>query len=292
MIVWGGDAGGAAKADGAAYDPARNRWRRIGTSPLAARAETSAAWTGKEMVVWGGAGPVSGQATPLGDGAAYDPATNTWRRIADAPIAPRRLPQAAWTGTELVVWSGAEPEPADGAAYDPAADRWRRIATSPLAARTGATVQWTGREVVVWGGDSGSQGIFADGAAYDPSRDAWRPLPAAAGAPRFDALSAWTGKEVVVWGGLGLARDVEPARGQLGALEGLAVQPAPDDVVPIGDGLAYDPSVDRWRVLEPVSLVPRGYPIGAWDGHGLIVWGGLVQVDSPTSASDGARYHP
>ncbi len=39
------------------------------------------AWTGTEMIVWGG-----GDAnTDLADGAAYDPATNSWRKRSHPP---------------------------------------------------------------------------------------------------------------------------------------------------------------------------------------------------------------
>src|SRR5439155_27044044 len=70
-----------------------------------------AAWTGSEMIVWGGA-----QRTATGedvrsfnDGGRYNPATDTW-----TPVSTKRAPPAAgnpnavWTGSELIVWCGAD----------------------------------------------------------------------------------------------------------------------------------------------------------------------------------------
>ncbi|MGH9223681.1 MAG: hypothetical protein ACRD2W_07810, partial [Acidimicrobiales bacterium] len=189
------------------------------------------------------------------------------------------------------VWGGsaADQELADGAAYDPAADTWRRLAASPLGSRTGPASAWTGTELVIWGGSGGNE-VFDDGAAYNPATDRWRLLPPAPVPPRADVLSVWSGRELLFWGGLGVAGD-STADG------GLAVGPigrrlSPDLIVPRGDGAAYYPATNSWRRLEQVALLGRGHPVGAWDGTGMIVWGGVVLVESPASAADGARYTP
>lgn len=74
------------------------------------------AWTGTDLVVVGG----TAAAGPARDGAAYDVATGTWRRIADAPGPVDARQYAVWTGAEVVVaaTSGVY-------AYDPAADSWQ-----------------------------------------------------------------------------------------------------------------------------------------------------------------------
>jgi hypothetical protein len=90
--------------DGAAYDPAANTWRDLPDGPLSGRIGTATAWTGREMVVWGG--------TPgtfnnyLADGAEYLPSSNTWRRI---PTWSGRYTSAVWTGREMLVWGGIVP---------------------------------------------------------------------------------------------------------------------------------------------------------------------------------------
>ena len=111
-------------------EPAPEGWRRGSPGPLRHRDFAVRAWTGSELVVWGG--------DPAGDsGAAYDPAADRWRVIAPAPIPARcragvglDRPGGARVGPGLpadpgaVARSGSRHDTA-GAAYDPAADRWR-----------------------------------------------------------------------------------------------------------------------------------------------------------------------
>ena len=287
LVIWGGTSRTGPLADGAAYDPAAKKWHKVAASPLAPRAHTAFVWTGKELLVWGG----SGQA----DGAAYDPAANTWRSMAAAPLAGRDDAVAVWTGKEMIVWGGSTADGqtlTDGAAYDPAASSWRRIAPAPLSPRDGPAAVWTGNELLLWGGDQRSIEFSSDGAAYKPSTDTWRPLPASPVAGRANPLTVWSGTEMVFWGGLGLNSDTAPPA--VGRAPGQQRLPFFDvgPVVPLDDGAAYNPATDKWRRLQSVTLVGRGYGMGAWDGKGMIVWGGLVLVDSPASAADGARYSP
>ncbi len=196
----------------------------------------------------------------------------------------------------MVVWGGgfckANPcqfdnvEPlADGGAYDPAADTWRQIAQAPLAARTGTAWAWTGKEVLVWGGGVGTTQVFGDGAAYDPAADRWRVLPPAPVSARTAPAAVWSGREMLMWGGI-----APPGAGENSSLDRIIERRSL--LTPVDDGAAYDPATDRWRTLEPVPLLGRGFPIAAWDGQGMIIWGGLVVVSSPASASEGVRYTP
>jgi hypothetical protein len=102
----------------------------IDPGPLAARTGHSVVWTGSEVVVWGGWGDEMGKRR-YGDGAAYDPASKRWRRIADAALTPRRNHVAVWTGSEMLIVGGEGQ--ADGAAYDPARDTWRQLPAAPFA---------------------------------------------------------------------------------------------------------------------------------------------------------------
>src|SRR5688572_10552149 len=63
MIIWGGaartcaDRSSGACSDGAAYDPATDRWSQLkSTGKPAPRSGHAAAWTGEAMFIWGGAG--------------------------------------------------------------------------------------------------------------------------------------------------------------------------------------------------------------------------------------------
>ena len=68
--------------------PGAAGWTRLPRAPIAPRSEYAAVWTGKKMIVWGG---YSGN-TQYGDGAAYDPATRTWTKIAAGPLPARTSP--------------------------------------------------------------------------------------------------------------------------------------------------------------------------------------------------------
>ena len=71
-----------------AFDPAASVWRSLPTPPLDPRPGMLAAWTGDEVVLGGGASatdPTSGAPVHV-DAVAYDPTTDAWRRLPDAPV--------------------------------------------------------------------------------------------------------------------------------------------------------------------------------------------------------------
>src|SRR5207237_7802454 len=110
----GGGAGGTGPIVGSPTDPgagpARPKgWRRLPAAPLRSRHGASAVWTGREMIVWGGAWRAGNASIWLDDGAAYDPAGDRWRRLASSPLAPRSEAVIAWTGKEVLVWGGQKP---------------------------------------------------------------------------------------------------------------------------------------------------------------------------------------
>jgi N-acetylneuraminic acid mutarotase len=146
VLLWGGG-----EADGAAYDPASDTWRRLPAAPVDLVAIATYGWTGSELVIWGGRPRNGPEGTgPVAAGAAYDPAKNSWRRLAGSPLAPRLLAAYAAGDGALLVWGGSDGEftkqYADGALYDATTDSW-----SPLPALAG-----TGRDRgprAVWTGD-------------------------------------------------------------------------------------------------------------------------------------------
>jgi hypothetical protein len=239
MLVWG------CKLLG--YDPGKNEWRRLPDPPTR---HGIVAWTGRELVGWGGGccGDVSD------DGSAYDPATNTWRKIAPAPIGGQQSPAGAWTGRELVILSGQSPDgkPVGGAAYNPATDTWRRIADVP------------GRYVA-------AQAFYRDGKVYvlgvrpfgtsllqlDLEHDAWTALGWVARSPGAAVLA---GNRLVMLGG-------EKAR-SAGVLYFFRAGASVPFVVP--------------RLARGVD------PALVWTGRDLLVWGGTVPA--PAKASGPPRY--
>jgi hypothetical protein len=234
--------------------------RPIADSPLAGRSGAASAWTGSEVLVWGGAGAGDLQ---YGDGAAFDPREDAWRSLPESPLTPRSGASSVWTGEEWVVWGGVEvhvrPDGfataetlTDGAAYDPVRDRWRSIADPPSpSARAGAV--WTGEEVVAVGGSDSTP----QAAAYDPVADEWRVLPGVPGVIATWSELVWTGEQVV---GLLQVRQRQ-----------ITVPPEP---------VAYDPTSDEWEVLPPLGIWPGQV---AWTGDELLVV--PESLDEPTAAA-------
>src|SRR5439155_6241073 len=165
------------------------------------------AWTGKEMIVFGAATTRQEDGAVLRSAqvaAAYDPATNAWRRLSPPAVtASLQGPvTAAWTGQELLVWGPFLDE-----AYNPAARRWRALPRPPIG-RVGGIVVWTGRELIGWGGGCCGD-AFSDGIAYNPATNKWRKLPPSPLAGSQAPLGTWTGRELVIFVG-GLDPDGKP----------------------------------------------------------------------------------
>ena len=269
----GGQSGGAAAWLSVATD---------GQPPAAV--EIAAAWTGRELLVWGGSGTCTATGACAG-GARYRPDLDQWLPISalGAPGA-RALAASAWTGSVLAIWGGracgnASAVCGDGALYDPVADAWTKMeAAGAPSARGWATAVWTGNAIVVWGGQSMVGGsLLGDGGAYDPIMRTWQPVPSV-GAPsaRRYHSAIWTGREVLIWGG-----NADPAR-NLG----------------LSDGAAYDPMTMVWRPMSAQGAPGTRWSHAAlWTGKEMMIWGGVGCGANPSSASleqcgDGALYDP
>jgi hypothetical protein len=220
-------------------------WRRGAPGPLRHRDLAVEAWTGTELIVWGG--------DPDGDsGAAYDPAADRWRPIAPAPIGARCQGAAAWTGREVLVWGracrvvpGQSQFDTAAAAYDPATDRWRVLLGGPVVGLPVTLSVWTGREWVL-GNAGGPTG------AFDPTTGQWRelgPVPR----PFSSIVAQWSGREVMVLG-----------------IEILEKGPATAGAVFRHWAAALDPASGRWRILAEPPLELGATAV--WDGHRLIAW--------------------
>jgi len=225
--------------------------------------DPASAWTGSQLLVWGG----GGNDYVVDEGFIFDAVAMDWRDMPDAPLAPRSDTAFAWTGRELVVWGGMSGDCcvpssmffADGAAYDPSTERWRTLPPAPIEARAPFSV-WTGSELLIWG-NADRHTRYRDGAAYDPSTDRWRRI---ADAPTdiTDGAAVWTGEEMVVFGA---------------SLHGGNL---PETQTAIG--IAYDPQSDRWREIPPSDLSPQAMT-AAWPGEGeMIAW----DYDHATAAYD------
>ncbi len=231
LLVWGGyeyvGSGDEDPAnDGFVFDGATRTWEAFPDSPLSGRSDTATAWTGEELLIWGGFDGGFREVPYFDDGAAFDPTTETWRMLPAAPIGAR-TPFSVWTGRELIVWGSADrfARLRDGAAYDPTTNSWRTIAGGPIDITDGSA-SWTGQEMIVFGaaldGNNHSDTPTATGAAYDPHADVWRELPPSKLSPQAHTAQ-WVGDELIAW-------DYE---------HGTA---------------AYDPNANTWRALPKVPL--------------------------------------
>ncbi len=154
---------------------ARGEWLPMAAGPLSPRTSPATVWTGTEMLIFGGH---SASGATVDDGAAYNPRTNTWRRMAPYPFSNDRTwdPNglAVWTGREmLVVMAGPDTSGADPdwslVAYNPSTDRWRKlfdasftqpipdgaiIPTKPVPIDQPEATAWIGGSLVVVGFES------------------------------------------------------------------------------------------------------------------------------------------
>ncbi len=165
----------------------------------------------------------------------------TWHKRAREPVA---LPYGAgvWTGSNLLVF-GRRPltkatfNPSANAAmsFDPGRNTWKTLAPPPqVGGGLGCCrAVWTGQQMLVFGANLG----------YRPSTNAWRTLHASLP----EGIVAWTGREAIGWGG-GCCGDA------------------------VSSGGAYNPAKDTSRTLPHSPLAPSQTPIGAWDGHELLIF--------------------
>jgi hypothetical protein len=221
---------------GGAYNPATDRWRRLPRSPLSNRTWSIQAWTGRLLLVIAGSCGDEGRSR-CQDGAAYDPAANTWTPIpalAGGAIAPETA--SAWTGSELVIWSATTSQ--DGLrirntarAYNPRTKRWRTLPPAPITPRRLAATVWAGDRLLVWGGirqlPSGRLAYPDDGAAYHPGSNRWRPLAKAPVPGRALPLTVWAGDRAIFLGGMNLGDRLRMDGGNITAVteQGAAYYP-------------------------------------------------------------------
>ncbi len=274
MLVWGGSSA-SLFGDGARYNPVSNAWSTlIPTGAPAARAFHTAVWTGAEMIIWGG----SGTSANLADGARFNPTANgnagLWTALpgTNAPAA-RSNHTAVWTGSDMIVWGGADAlQLGDGARFNPTANGnaglWTALpGLNAPSARYYHSAVWTGSQMIIWGGTTNASAFFNDGARYSPVSDSWIALNSAgAPSPRGQQLAVWSGNVMVIWGGL-------------------------INSTALGNGGKYDPASDTWNTLSAVGAPsPRYGSAFTWSGSEMMLWSGITSVSVyPTT---GGRYNP
>lgn len=232
-----------------------------------------AVWTGKQMVVWGGAVGPDDDAPATNSGGMYDSATSKWTATSlfEAPSA-RVDATAVWTGEKMIVWGGRNgPELLDsGGIFDPATNEWTKVSTKGApSARIHHTATWHGKAMVVLGGFDGSNQL-ASGGAYFLASDTWFPtVPAKAAREQHTAVLGLDGSlGILLYGGIG---DVP------GQVED-AYLPSPQAPAEPG-GRAYAQEMLAWKALptdgQPSGRAGHAAAVCALKvGWTMVVWGG------------------
>lgn len=156
VFVWGGRVDwGMAASDGAIYDTQDGTWEPCPSAPISARWGPSSVWTDNEFIVWSGTHVIRDRERRVRNGAAYNPATNTWRTVSTSPTSNGGGLYGGspmfWVGNEAVTWGvGSEYEPAGGyvLGYRPDDDTWRWVPDD--GATPGGPGVWAGTELYVW----------------------------------------------------------------------------------------------------------------------------------------------
>lgn len=335
MIIWGGSESHSCGFfcvtwtyynDGARYNPASNTWQPMTTAaaPLG-RTEHGAAWTGTEMVVWGG-----NYVTNLNSGARYHPGLNTWTAMVDSgTLSPRNHPTVLWTGNRVLVWGGdegyANTNSNRGSRYNPANNTWLAMTNSGAPAPRGKyTAIWSGAQMLIWGGQQLDEAGTFDGEyveigyRYNPTADSWSTMsPSGEPAARFDHTAVWTGKEMIVWGGdsgeylLRTGGKLDPTRPLPEAWSTINSTGAPTARIghtavwtgsqmliwggnggsgALNTGGRYNLSGDSWSAITTSGApLARQAHVAVWTGTEMLVWGGN---SGSTYHNSGGRFNP
>ena len=203
-------------------------WRAISEAPIGTRPYAVSGWSGSEALFWAGSNLERNFANTLG--AAYDPASDSWRELPVPGWGHPGLSGTVFGGHFYAAAKGGvnRIDPSDGSAIQlPRVDGFipaTMVATDEAVWSLGPTDYSDHRPVRV--------GI----ARYDAEADMWVSGPIFEGAAEMGSLFhdllfveqpvLWTGSEILVWSHS-------------------------------GHGLAYDPAEELWQLL-PSLIPPRG----------------------------------
>jgi hypothetical protein len=201
LLAYHGSQEGQVFAD-LVFDPAAGAWFDLVGDPIAPAYDRSAVWTGRELVVLGIRLDPSrpANAPPVYSAAAFDPPSESWRRLPDSEVAGYN-PAWLWAGGSIV---NASIGSADGGEIN----NWGRAfpfggVLTPPAGEWSSLPDPPGRQGAYAGlSAGGGEHVVADGWALHVPTGRWteltRPLNSADGGEAV----AWAGDRLVVWGGI------------------------------------------------------------------------------------------
>jgi hypothetical protein len=190
---------------------------------------------GDELLVWGGQ---NSALEPLGDGAAYNFITDTWRMLPVAPMAARSHMTSLWTGSTWVIYGGRLkgslpniPLAEDGAFYDPKVNAWTKVSLM-LGPRDGMLAVWeeNASKAIFWGGlpkvNLGAQTGLSDGRYWIEKLNARSAMPSSPAAWGRSAQGFWENQKMFVFLGAGCNN------------------------APCTDAVVFETFYDRWQALK------------------------------------------
>lgn len=235
----------------------KSGWERVTNPGLTPRIGGAAVWTGKEVLIWGGATSTQSNqpdaGTTLTYAEAWDPATGTIRKLPFPPeVTPTRYASLVWTGTYALIWGGGTGiGPAYGSRpiergykWDPGANTYEVLPTEngPGPSRHHPAA-WTGSEMLIYGSNPDVNGLAAaviKFRAYNPVTGKWRDLPA----------DKYTGYNNGIWTG--------------------------DQLLMPELGLAYSPATNTYTQRSKTNWFNSILATYVWTGKKVIYWGGGV----------------
>lgn len=293
VMVWGGG-GFQPYADGALYDPSGDRWRRAAPSPLRPRVRAAGVWNGSEVVILGGSvfvksrGGVTLREQPARDGAAYDPATRTWRTLPPLPFPTQEGRVFASGGRLYVVSTTARPRPL--AVLDRGAGIWRTPEGPPTWRRSGdlAATRIDGDTLLLWPADGG------DAVAVDLSSERWTTITEADLSPTPPDCICTVAAGVFPNGPVGVVV-YEPGRSRWSPYDAQTVAASAVARSPRLTFLVQGSMrvIVRGEVLD-LPTTPQGLgrdPAVVWAGDRLFAWGGVRSLRG-LFTSDGLTFTP
>ncbi len=221
------------------YDPVANIWngKSIGVNgiPFPGLGRTGAVAFSIGNFGYVGTG-VDNNGTRLADFYQYNPATNTWKRIADFPGTPRRDAVGFAIGNLGYVATGFDGnQQKDAYSYDPATNTWTKIASFGGVARSGAATFVIGTKAYV--GCGNNNGV--------DQNDFWQ----------FDQTTGiWTERTNFTDTALKRSYGVGFAINGKGYFAGSNAG--------IKSVYEYDPGTDTWTARADFGGVTRGYAVG------------------------------
>jgi hypothetical protein len=233
--------------EGGLLDLTTLEWSSLPRGGLSARAHTTYATVGAEVLLWGGVDQteyLGGGTGHTDDGVFYSIETNSWRAVPKSPLSARSNPCfTVWDRGVFLGggWSGLvfRDVPDDGAILWRETQTWEPVEPSAHLARNLALTFYTAGRIVVWGGRGPDREPRRDGAVYEIEARRWRPI---------DLLIE------------GFVPHTATATGGMLVVFGLDREGQGADARPQGHLAFFDPTSGSWALSPGVSL-----PGSPWD---------------------------